>query len=256
MDEIYDYNSDNQVISYSSFTLFDGSTTKDPHYELRISYDYDSYGNPKLIKNNGWHKYTATWWGYHGIYPVAEMQGQDIDIASARYAGFEEDESFGWTIPAGGVVSGSINGGCTGKWAYDLSHAGSAGITGSATLSDRYIVSYYSNSSAPCNVPGTQGTPDGFDMGYWHYHQHVVTGVNQLKITGNCIIDELRSYRPGSALTTYSYDPLKGMTSKCDPSGKLTHYGYDDAGRLNRIWDDYMYLLKAYKYQYQAPANQ
>lgn len=252
VDEIYDYNSDNQVIPYSSFTLFDGSTTKDPHYELRISYDYDSYGNPKLIKKNGWHKYTATWWGYHGMYPVAEMQGQDFDVGAVRYTSFEGNQNIGWNIPAGGVVAEGV----TGKYAYDLSHAGSAGITGGAGSTQKFVVAYYSNSATPCTITGTEGTPLRFDMGSWHYYQHLISGVDQVKITGNCIIDELRLYTRGSALTTYTYDPLKGMTSRCEPNGKVSHFGYDNFSRLDKIWDDYKYLLKAYQYRYQAPVNQ
>ncbi|TKG91593.1 hypothetical protein EYV94_21450 [Puteibacter caeruleilacunae] len=52
------------------------------------------------------------------------------------------------------------------------------------------------------------------------------------------------------ALSTYTYDPLTGMTSQTDPNGKITYYEYDDFGRLKRIKDDSGSILKQLDYNY------
>jgi len=56
-------------------------------------------------------------------------------------------------------------------------------------------------------------------------------------------------------ITTYSYAPQIGITSQCDPSGKVTSYTYDAFGRLKLIIDQFGNILKRFDYEYQA-ANQ
>jgi YD repeat-containing protein len=51
-------------------------------------------------------------------------------------------------------------------------------------------------------------------------------------------------------VTTYTYKPLVGMTSATEPNGVITHYDYDDFGRLWRIRDDSGRILKTYEYHY------
>lgn len=46
------------------------------------------------------------------------------------------------------------------------------------------------------------------------------------------MLDRVRKSAPEAYITTYTYDPHKGITSSKDPSGRLTYYQYDDLGRL------------------------
>jgi YD repeat-containing protein len=54
-------------------------------------------------------------------------------------------------------------------------------------------------------------------------------------------------------ISTYTYNPLIGMTSETDPNGKTTYYEYDSFGRLYRIKDHNGNILKQNTYHY---ANQ
>jgi YD repeat-containing protein len=65
-------------------------------------------------------------------------------------------------------------------------------------------------------------------------------------------LDKLRldANLSGSLITTYTYDPLVGMTSQTDPGGVTMYYEYDDFGRLREIKDEERKILKLYEYKY------
>ena len=51
-------------------------------------------------------------------------------------------------------------------------------------------------------------------------------------------------------MTTYTYEPLVGMTSMTDPSNITTHYEYDDLGRLQCIRDQDNNIKEWYDYKF------
>ncbi|MDE5493453.1 RHS repeat domain-containing protein [Elizabethkingia meningoseptica] len=65
-------------------------------------------------------------------------------------------------------------------------------------------------------------------------------------------LDALRSnpILTGYQITTYSYDPLIGVTSITPPSGVREIYKYDSANRLRSVTDVNGNILKEYQYQY------
>jgi YD repeat-containing protein len=60
----------------------------------------------------------------------------------------------------------------------------------------------------------------------------------------------LQNALPDAMVTTYTYKPLVGMTSKTDPHGETIYYEYDSAGRLSKIKDKDNKTIEEYEYHY------
>ncbi|HZE85710.1 MAG TPA: hypothetical protein VE035_15440, partial [Puia sp.] len=217
--------------------------------EKRIQYsNYDSSGNILQVSKVGDvnHAYV---WDYNKAYPVSEVVNvQQSDIA---YTSFEADGTGGWSIGSG---SRDIIAGITGSSSYVLSgNISRSGLTTGTT----YIVSYWTQNSSPYSITGTIASypTKGKTVNGWTYFMHKVTGQSTITISGSGHIDELRLYPASAQMTTYTYDPLVGMTSQCDVNNRITYYEYDGLQRLKRIRDQDHNILKTYEYQYQASSG-
>src|SRR5690606_35765115 len=51
------------------------------------------------------------------------------------------------------------------------------------------------------------------------------------------ILNKIRTGLPNALVTTYTYDPLVGVTSITDPKGYTTYYDYDAFKRLEWVRD-------------------
>ncbi|TPN83890.1 hypothetical protein [Aquimarina algicola] len=65
-------------------------------------------------------------------------------------------------------------------------------------------------------------------------------------------LENLRNHQDlkDAMITTYTYDPLVGMTSLTDPKGYITYYIYDDFNQLKEVRDVNNNLITEYKYYY------
>ena len=63
-------------------------------------------------------------------------------------------------------------------------------------------------------------------------------------------LKDLRNSFPNLMITTYTYDPLVGVTSITDPKGYNMYYEYDDFNRLKFVKDAEGKLISENKYYY------
>ena len=80
-----------------------------------------------------------------------------------------------------------------------------------------------------------------------------VTALQSLK--DDALRSELNNLRSISKaqVTTYTYDPLVGITSETDPNGRKMTYHYDDLNRLEWVESQEGHVVQKYDYQYATP---
>lgn len=64
------------------------------------------------------------------------------------------------------------------------------------------------------------------------------------------ILNNLQEELPEAMITTYTYNPMIGITSATDPSGKTIYYYYDSFNRLETIRDQDSNVVKHIDYNY------
>ena len=209
-------------------------------------FSFSQYGTYKTLqqytkRNN----LASVLWDYKNEIPIAEVinAGQ----SNIAYTSFEADGNGNWTLPD---TSRSRAFALTGNLSYRLKGSNSI-VKSSLNSATTYIVGYWALNDSAVTVNGSAGTKKAV-LGSWTYREASITGVTSVTVGGTGTIDELRLYPKGALMTTYTYAPLIGMTTQCDPSGKITYYTYDGLGRLKLIKDQYGNILKRYDYQYQT----
>ncbi|WP_282163102.1 RHS repeat protein [Ulvibacterium marinum] len=68
-------------------------------------------------------------------------------------------------------------------------------------------------------------------------------------------LQKLRDDLPQAMVTTYTYNPLVGVTSVTDPRGYTMTYSYDTANRLVEVRDADGHLVTDYEYHYKGQSN-
>jgi hypothetical protein len=86
----------------------------------------------------------------------------------------------------------------------------------------------------------------------WQYFQFNLNAITQVSLTlTDVLLDELRIHPVSTQITTYTYEPLIGVTSGTGPNNLTTYYEYDDFGRLELVLDSEKNIVKHFKYHYQ-----
>jgi len=240
------------VQSYTPVAIGNAGTNLNTYYKPFISFGaYDNFGN--ILQQGKVGDITQVYiWDYNAKYPVAAVQNaQSGDIA---YTSFEADGAGNWTI-GNGTLNQSA--GITGHNSYSLSGSLSkSGLNAGTT----YLVSYWTQ-GGPMNVSGTlsgyprKGKTVLIANTNWTLYTHKVTGEATITVSGTGTIDELRLYPATAQMSTYTYDPLVGMTSQTDIANRTTYYEYDGLARLKRVRDQDYNILKSLDYQYQTPGG-
>lgn len=201
---------------------------------------YDSKGRYTEVRNINNHK-TALIWATTDDVPVAQIT--NADESNVAYSSFEESNvTGGWSFsgqPSADPLSP------TGLKCYNLS---GGNITKSNLTSATYIVSYWGKNGS-VSVNSNNPTRSGKIVGNWRYYEHEVTGTS-ITVSGTKYIDELRLYPKGAMMTTYTYLPLRGISSQCDAGNRIAYYDYDSLGRLTLVRDLDRNILKRICYNY------
>lgn len=227
----------------------------DSHYREEVSFEvYDTKNNPTQArsKQQGIQSYI---WDYNRNYLVA--QTQNAQLSDIAYTGFE-----GGSLPTG--TGAGTSGGWTFKGPIQTEITGNkylalpplqngtaqnltkSGLNPATTyqLTLKYKDDYGSILGGATRVAGP-------DAQGWSTYQTTFSGVSSFDIgLAECYLDEIRLHPVGALMTTYTYQPLVGITSKTDPSGYTLYYEYDELGRLLRTRDEQGHILTQQQYHY------
>ncbi|HKO81925.1 MAG TPA: hypothetical protein VJU78_16075, partial [Chitinophagaceae bacterium] len=222
------------------------SGTFPSNYKARLFFDsYDGNGNITQVHKSDEASLTYIW-DYFSSYPVAEAT--NATTSTCAFTSFEADGPGNWIFSGTSVNDLSS---FTGKKTYTLN--GSNDITKSGLDAGKtYIVSYWSKTGS-ATINGAVAVAGMNRLG-WTYYEHILSAsTTSIIVTGNVTIDELRLFPKGSLMTSYTYEPLIGMTSQCDANNRVTYYGYDVFGRLKDIKDQDGSIIKTIDYNYKQP---
>jgi YD repeat-containing protein len=106
---------------------------------------------------------------------------------------------------------------------------------------------------------GTLALPSSYVgnyMSYWYYknNQWSFSGIIPFTTpinSGGSYLDEVRVFPGDAQMTTYTYEPMLGISSQTDENNITTYYYYDEFGRLKDIKDNNGNIIKHYEYNYQ-----
>ncbi|MXV50381.1 hypothetical protein GS399_05300 [Pedobacter sp. HMF7647] len=265
------WNSNNKSIFPQLVNFSNGSIA-----EPRIKYlGYSSTGNVLSVsKLNG--APLSYLWGYKDSYPVAEAANAAAN--EIMHFNFEEQSDFtGVSLDNTHVHTGKY----AGKLVNTNSVAGQEKTVvsnrwieiGQSSVSRRFKYSGWVYSTGPSTQiflfmrnPGMNGDQwamvdnvDNYTTGKWVFMEKEfdvpagITGLN-LRIDNNdpgtVWFDDLRLYPAGAQMTTYTYEPLVGMTSMSDAKNQVTYYEYDGFQRLRTVRDQNQNILKQICYDY------
>jgi len=103
------------------------------------------------------------------------------------------------------------------------------------------------------------GNGSVYVISYWYLVNGIWKYSGEQPYTGNSYTmqpasgyDDIRIYPNDAQMTTYTYDPLVGMTTSTDAKGMTTYYEYDPFQRLMNIRDKDGNIIKHTEYHYQG----
>ena len=214
---------------------------------------FDAKGHPNETQLQDQDLYKAMIWDTASGQKLAEAANcRYSDIA---YTSFE-------TGLSGGNLSANVPSIATSSAvAITGSHVGILwlGITGTPGLAvsytgtqdlkagKSYILSFWVNGMTPVIYAGSQLLPLSsanmvYTKGGWTMYlmRFTPSAAGKIKISGtaaNSLIDEIRLFPADAQMQSWTYEPLFGISSQTDASGRIIYYHYDKMGRQDLIFD-------------------
>jgi len=244
--------------SFTESNITGSAFSYDPNYRPVLNFNlYDAYGNIQEQNEESDVKETFIW-NYNNSIPVAKVTNAAFN--EVAYTSFEADGQGNWNYNQNLVIPGA---GVTGKKIYNLDANGMS--YNSLNSSKSYVLSFWAKGGTPrVNVTYSSGatsvllydgTPPKITIGQWSYFEVGLSGaVNTSMVKwahlGDTYVDEVRLHPADAQMVTYTFDPLIGMTSQCDPNNRVIYYEYDGLQRLKLVRDQYGNVVKTYEYNY------
>lgn len=244
-------------------------------YETRLRYyAYDNNGNPLSVskENDVRNSYI---WGYSGTYPIAEVKNAKQN--EIFFTSFEDGSGWDNSLTAYDNTksnSGKFSGRLDKPTAGELVSVGTNWLSVSLSQPTKFHYSgwVYSNGpsaqiflymkrageTGPYTYTDNVSTTTTNQWVYVEKDYTVPADVVQLTVRidnnggGSVWFDDIRLHPSNAMMTTYTYEPLIGMTSQSDVNNQNTYFDFDNYGRLKTIRDMKKNILKTYDYKYQS----
>ncbi len=259
---VYSLELDNPLSSFSGSSIQETSSgiydfVFDSRYQPQTTIGYDINGNITSVSpNDGLPKQYI--WGYNATLPIAQIEG--VLGNNSVYSSFEKGFD-GWSIGYGTVHNDAVTG------SKSVEPLGSSVQSANQLPAGTYLVSMYlKNPNSTSGAVTISGHPSiqPFWPGNnkWQYGQRIVTLSSPAKITlesslgQDILFDEVRVQPLKTHMTTFTYEPLIGLTETTDSNGKITTYQYDSRNRLHLIRDEDNNIVERYRYNYGNEDNE
>jgi hypothetical protein len=186
-------------------------------YKPEVYYEnYDENGN--LLQYHQSDNIPVSFiWGYNNTLPIAKAENAECD--EILHESFESSMFSAYQSPSNPK---------TGRYSYGYPYDVELPSPG------EYLLTYWQRESLEQD---------------WELVKQTITSDVTIN-SGSIQIDEVRLYPADARMTTYTYDPLVGVTSITDERNVTTYYEYDDFNRLKYIKDFEGNILKRYEYNY------
>lgn len=258
------YLDDNQELAFNS------------KYKEKLSIDkYDTKYNVTEYLSNLKDK-SALIWGYNLLFQIAKIS--NASLSESGHTSFENNELNGWskydansfiTIPEN-VFTGKGSMSVTGYGPYQIFTVGQ-----NAEKHSGYKASVWTKGKGAylhIEVNGVWSSHvrvnNEFEDGLWHkldvelprhkIQPYFSQGENlKIKVyvgseSGTVYFDDLRFHPSDAQMTTYTHEPLIGVTSISNESNKPEFYIYDPFGRLELVKDFEGNIIKKNDYHYRT----